>query len=275
MKARGATGGGQDRKGRSTRGDANPVGSGPGPDRVVVDRGGTRPSDSRRTRTATVVGVSDATHLSRTQATYDAVAEVYAERIGGELADKPLDRGLLQAFADLVAEGGGGRVADIGCGPGHVTAHLAGLGMDAFGIDLSPGMLAVARASHPQLRFEQGSMLDLPLADAHLAGIVALYSIIHMPADRLPTVFAEFARVLAPGGHLLLAFQAGDDDHTHLTRAFDQAVDIDAYRWSPEHIAERLVDAGLHVTMQMVRDPGAQESARRAYLMARVPEDAR
>ncbi|MCU1391297.1 MAG: class SAM-dependent methyltransferase [Ilumatobacteraceae bacterium] len=218
--------------------------------------------------------VSDVTHLSRTQATYDAVAEVYAERIGGELENKPLDRGLLLAYAELVNEGGGGPVADIGCGPGHVTAHLAGLGLDAFGIDLSSGMLAVARANHPQLRFEQGSMLALPLADGQLAGIVALYSIIHMPADRLPTAFAEFARVLAPGGHLLLAFQAGDDDHTHLTEAFDHAVDIDAYRWSPERIAARLTDAGLHVSMQMVRDPGPNESARRAYLLARAPETA-
>ena len=55
---------------------------------------------------------------------------------------------------------GGGPVADVGCGPGHVTAHLRDSGLDAFGIDLSPVMIDVARREHPGLRFEVGSMTD-------------------------------------------------------------------------------------------------------------------
>ncbi|MGW4848298.1 class I SAM-dependent methyltransferase [Nocardia brasiliensis] len=59
-----------------------------------------------------------------------------------------------------------GPVADVGCGPGEVTAHLHELGVDAFGIDLSPAMIDVARRDHPGLRFEVGSMteLNLPVA---------------------------------------------------------------------------------------------------------------
>ena len=64
---------------------------------------------------------------------------------GDELAGKPLDRALLAAFVETVS----GPVADLGCGPGHVTAHLHSLGCQAFGIDLSPEMVGVARRAYP------------------------------------------------------------------------------------------------------------------------------
>jgi ubiquinone/menaquinone biosynthesis C-methylase UbiE len=64
-------------------------------------------------------------------------------------------------------------------------------------------MVAPARRSNPGLRFEEGSMTALDLPDGALGGIVAMYSIIHIPRERLPEVFAEFHRVLAPGGHRL------------------------------------------------------------------------
>jgi hypothetical protein len=54
------------------------------------------------------------------------------------------------------------------------------LGLDAFGIDLSPGMIALARRTNPDLRFDVGSMLALDLPSASLGGILAYYSIIHI-----------------------------------------------------------------------------------------------
>ena len=102
--------------------------------------------------------------------------------------------------AELVRAGGNGPVADVGCGPGWVTAILARLGLDAFGVDLSPRTIALARRTHPHLRFEVGSMLALDLADGSLGGLLACYSIIHVPWELRPKLFAEFHRVLAPGG---------------------------------------------------------------------------
>ena len=95
--------------------------------------------------------------------------------------------------------------------PGRITAHLRQLGVDAFGIDLSPGMIEVARRDHPGLRFDLGSMTDLALADASMAGLVAWYSLIHVPDDEISPVFAHFQRVLRPGGPLLLSFHVGDE----------------------------------------------------------------
>jgi ubiquinone/menaquinone biosynthesis C-methylase UbiE len=65
---------------------------------------------------------------------YDEVAETYAERLGDELAGKPLDRALLRAFAEQLAAGAPGVVVDVGCGPGHVTAFLAGCGLAVAGL---------------------------------------------------------------------------------------------------------------------------------------------
>jgi SAM-dependent methyltransferase len=214
--------------------------------------------------------MAEPSFLRDTRASYDSVAADYAERFQGELAGKPLDRALFAVFAELV-QAAAGPVADIGCGPGHVAAYLHDLGLNAFGIDLSPEMIAVARRSYPGLRFDEGSMTALNLPDGHLGGLVAMYSIIHIPPDQLPTVFAEFHRVLASGGYLLLAFQAGDE-RRHVTEAFGRPVRVDAYRLPPDRVAELLTQAGLDLFAQLLREPHEGfETDQRAYLLARKP----
>ena len=187
-----------------------------------------------------------------------------------ELAVKPWDRSVLATFAELVDSDGGGVVADLGCGPGRITAHLSDLGLDVFGVDLSPGMITVARASHPGLRFVVGTITDLPIADASLAGAVAWYSIIHTPPEHLPIVFAEFARVLAPGGRLLMAFQAGDE-RRHLDTAYGHSISLDAWRLSPEKMASLLNEAGLPVDARLVRQPDEREKVPQAFIVAHRP----
>ncbi|WP_416484635.1 class I SAM-dependent methyltransferase [Streptomyces sp. CL12] len=190
--------------------------------------------------------------LTATRDFYDTVAEDYAEHFANPLADKPLERALLAAFAEQV--GPGAAVADLGCGPGAVTGHLAALGVDAFGLDLSAAMLAVARREHPGLRFEQGSMLDLPLPDGGLAGAVSWYSSIHTPDERLPELFAELYRVLAPGGRLLLAFQTGTEPR-RLENPWGHPVTLDFRRRRPEDMVRLLTDAGFTLAFRTVREP--------------------
>jgi SAM-dependent methyltransferase len=215
--------------------------------------------------------MTEPSYQQATRVAYDTVAVDYAELLRTELERKPLDRAMLGTFAELVQASGGGPVADLGCGPGRVTAYLHSLGLSAFGIDLSPGMVAVARQAHPDLRFEEGSMTDLDLADGLLGGVVAWYSIIHTPPERLPVIFAEFHRVLATGGHLLLAFQAGDE-RVHLEKAYGHDLSLDAYRLSPDHIADLLSQAGLVVDARLLREPaGPHEKVRQAYILIRKP----
>lgn len=108
--------------------------------------------------------------LAETRASYDAIAAEHPDWLNSDLDDRPLDRALFAVFAELVRAGGNGPVADVGCGSGRVTILLSRLGLDAFGVDLSPGMVSLARRNYPQLRFEEGSMLELDLPTAGLAG---------------------------------------------------------------------------------------------------------
>jgi SAM-dependent methyltransferase len=211
---------------------------------------------------------TEAGFVTTTRIFYDAVAEDYAEMFAGELTG-PRDGAVLAEFAELVNRGGGGQVADLGCGPGRTTAHLASLGLDVFGLDLSGSMLAIARRENPGLCFQQGSMLELDIPDGTLAGAVSWYSSIHTPVDRLPSLFAEFGRVLAPGGYLLLAFQTGDRPLT-LDRPFGHPVRLDFERRRPEAMAGLLETAGFALRSRTVREANTElgESSAQAFLTA-------
>ncbi|MGW0663556.1 class I SAM-dependent DNA methyltransferase [Streptodolium elevatio] len=205
-------------------------------------------------------------HLDATASAYDAVATLYAELTRGYLDAFPLDRAVLAAFADSVRAGGGSRpVAELGCGPGYLTAHLRGLGLDAFGIDLSPAMIDIARTDYPGLRFETGSMDALGLADGSLAGVVSWYSVIHAPPQELPVYLAEFGRIVAPGGHLLLGFFESEGGPV---TAFDHKVTT-AYRWPIDELARLAGDAGFDEIGRMLREPGDEERFRRGHLLMR------
>ncbi|MCX5255247.1 methyltransferase domain-containing protein [Streptomyces canus] len=212
--------------------------------------------------------MTDTDFVTATRTFYDTVAEDYAEQFRDVLTVSPLDRVLMDGFAELV--GDGGRVADLGCGPGRVTGYLASLGLSVFGLDLSESMLAIARRENPGLRFERGSMLELDLPDGALAGALSWYSSIHTPVDELPRLFAEFHRVLAPGGHLLVAFQAGDEDRHH-DRPWGRPVALTFRRRQPEQIIGLLRAAGFALVSRTVREPGPEEVSQQAFLIARRP----
>ncbi len=215
--------------------------------------------------------------MAATQASYDAVAAAYAEAMSDELRRKPLDRALLTAFAEQVREAaldprGAPRVWDVGCGPGHVTAFLAGLGLRAAGIDLSDGMVTEARKRHPDLEFGTGSMTALPAANASWDGLVSFYSLIHMVDDAdLRVALAEYRRVLADGGLLLLAVHAGEEVR-HSAEWFGAEVDVSFRFFDPAWLSAELERVGFTVESLTRRQPypGAEVATPRAYFLARA-----
>ncbi|MET8355479.1 class I SAM-dependent methyltransferase [Micromonospora sp. NPDC005171] len=188
--------------------------------------------------------------LADTRTSYDTVAVSYAHLVRDLLAEAPHERAALASFAELVAAVGGGPVADVGCGTGRITAHLHTLGVDAFGIDLSPGMIEVARRDHPELRFEIGSMTDLDLADGSVAGLVAWYSLIHIPDDDIDVVFAHFRRVVRPGGPLLLGFHVGDETTLKTEGYGGHPMNVQVHRRQPAQMAGWLREHGFTIDSQ-------------------------
>ena len=200
---------------------------------------------------------------------YDAIAEDYARTYFDELDGKPFDREILDRFAASVK--GRGRVCDLGCGPGQIARYLAQRGVDAFGIDASAGMITVARRLNPTLEFHQGDFFRLDLADGVLAGIAAFYSLIHCTRADLGRAALEAARVLQPGGWLLLAVHAGTGEVTR-DEAYGQRTAFVATLFSEDEVRDALVRAGLRVDELTERPPYDFEyQSRRIYALASKP----
>jgi SAM-dependent methyltransferase len=214
-------------------------------------------------------------HVSTARAVFDASVDGYVRFVGTELTgetESPIDRSLLGAFVELVGANSGAAVADVGCGPGRIAAYLAVRGLDVVGFDVSPGMLAVAKRAHPELRFDLGQLDALPVGAASFAGAVCWYSIIYTPPKQLEAGFAEMARVLGVDGVLLLAFQAGDGEAVHRPDAFETGLPLTSYRHDPDDVARGLAVAGLDVRSTTVRSPEPEyhhETTPQAFVFAR------
>lgn len=214
-------------------------------------------------------------HVAAARAVHDASADRYVEFIGTELSaatEAPVDQSLLLAFVELVVAGTGGRVADVGCGPGRVAAFLARRGLEVIGVDVSQGMLAAARDAHPEIEFEEGQLDDLPFDEGSFGGVVCWYSIIYTPPEHLGDAFAEVERTLCPGGYLLLAFQAGGGESVRRSDAHGTGLALTSYRHNLTDVADGLEQAGLEVRATAVREPEFDhETARQAFVIARRP----
>ncbi|MFC6019702.1 class I SAM-dependent DNA methyltransferase [Plantactinospora solaniradicis] len=193
--------------------------------------------------------------LDDTRTSYDAVAVSYADLLRDALACEPFQRGILALFAELVRAQGNGPVADVGCGPGRITGYLHDAGLDTFGVDLSPAMIDVARRDHPGLRFEVGSMTGLELPDGRLTGLLAWFSLIHVPDDEVPAVLAEFFRVMRPGGALLVGFHAGEGSNLKTEGYGGHPMNVYVHRRSPARVAAWLEAAGFTVEAEMLHRP--------------------
>ena len=182
--------------------------------------------------------------MTVTDEAYSGCAREYTELFGSMSAVHPSDRQIIDSWAATVR----GRVLDAGCGPGHWTHHLTGLGLDARGIDLAPPFIEHAKRTYPGITFDVGNLEAIDETNGSLAGLLAWFSTIHYEPTAIARPIAEFARVLRPGGRLVLGFFSGDS-----LAPFEHAV-ARAYRWPAHDLRELLRSHGFEVLETHIRD---------------------
>ena len=205
-------------------------------------------------------------HQDQTKAAYDDVVDLYASMFDNRLEEQPFTRAMLSTFAELVHKNGNLKVADVGCGPGHITALMCELGLDAFGLDLSPAMIEHAGRSHAGLHFGIGRAEALPIDGDALGGILAHYSMIHTPPKELPALLKEQARVLAPGGLLMASFFATDMPKVI---QFDHKV-ASAYSWPVDQFTDIATGAGFKIVAALTNNPENERGFLDAHIIARL-----
>ncbi|WP_203828151.1 class I SAM-dependent methyltransferase [Actinoplanes palleronii] len=176
---------------------------------------------------------------------HDVLADFYVTYLDGQLDGDPIERSMLDLFAEQVRSSGRLDVADVGCGTGRLLPYLAAKGLTPRGIDLSPGMVEVARRDHPGFDVQVGDLWNLPFTDGELAGVVCWYSLIFLAPDTRAAAFAELARVIRPGGFLVTAFKNGDGSPRRGGRSANLGVEFDTYWLSAAEMQARFTTAGL------------------------------
>jgi uncharacterized protein YceH (UPF0502 family) len=200
---------------------------------------------------------------------YDRVAEAYADQYADELAGKPFDRWLLDRVAEVA---GPGPIADVGCGPGHTTFHLADMGTAVTGFDVAPAMVEAARRRFPDVDFQVGDLRNLlrPPAAAAWQGIVAWYALVHLAGSELPAALASLTRVLAPGGWLALAVHIGEAVWP-VTELCGTPVELEFVMHDRDEVLAAVTAAGLVDVEWYLRAPypGVEAATERLYVLAR------
>jgi SAM-dependent methyltransferase len=197
---------------------------------------------------------------SDVEASYSRRAAEYTEKLGAMTSVHSSDAHLVTTWATQID----GPLLDAGCGPGQWTGHLAAHGCDARGIDQVKGFIDHARSTYPRVPFDVGDIDALPYAADSIGGILAWYSLIHHEPGTIESPLAEFARVLRPGGELLLGFFVGS-----AVEPFDHAV-VTAYRWSSEALTSELGAVGFEVIETHTRAGSRPKPRPHGAILARL-----
>lgn len=135
--------------------------------------------------------------------TYNKFASQFAQHL-----EKKRDENELNTFLELVTKGG--NILDAGCGTARDSAYFISKGYIAMGIDLSEGLLAEAKALHPEVPTQLMSLTEITFPDHVFDGIWCKAALLHIDRSDIPKVLNTFFRILKPGGLLFIQTKEGE-----------------------------------------------------------------
>lgn len=170
---------------------------------------------------------------------YDDIAREYAEEFFYDTSDDQYIDCFLQSLE-------GTKILDVGCGNGRDCKYISQKGFDINGIDLSVGMLEIAKERVPEGKFEVMDITNITYPDNSYDGIISNCSLFHVPSEELPKTLESFARILKPNGKLLLILQEGLGE-TMVEEPYRKGVHIYMNYFSLEQIQNLLREYGFEV----------------------------
>jgi ubiquinone/menaquinone biosynthesis C-methylase UbiE len=204
------------------------------------------------------------------RAAYDLTAEGYAEAFANDLLRLPVDRAVLDSVAERLD--GESPVLDLGCGPGQVGQYLMDHGLRVVGLDLALQMLRVARRRTGNRSLAVGDMRSAPLGSESIAGVVAFYSIHHLPRSELGIALAEVRRILKPNGLFVVATHLGESEVYSSEFLGHQIETVGGTLYRNDELVDELQSQSFVVEDVRSRDPLPNEhQSKRIYLTCRLP----
>ncbi|MCH8987039.1 class I SAM-dependent methyltransferase [Patescibacteria group bacterium] len=168
-----------------------------------------------------------------TQKTYNQIAEKWA----AEHNDVDYFRKEFGKFSQLLSKG---KILDVGCGWGRDCSLFKSTDYEYTGVDYSKGLLEIARANFPQVKFVEGNILDLPFKENEFDGFWAAASLLHIPKAKIQEALKELKRITKSGGVGFIALKKGQGEEMSKDERFF------AY-WQYDEFESVLLKAGFEV----------------------------
>jgi ubiquinone/menaquinone biosynthesis C-methylase UbiE len=191
--------------------------------------------------------------IEQTKNHYDKVTQKYVELVKDEVKNKGYDRKLLDDFAISLPQNA--FICDVGCGAaGHIGRYLFDKGFKVHGIDISEKSIETAKTLNPEMKFSVMDMCNLQFPDESIDGMVAFYSIIHIPKEYIKFAFKEFNRVLKKEGIILLAVHKGDSEEV-VKEALGEKTNLFLSKFNEMEIIEYMTKSGFGFKFIETRQP--------------------
>ena len=183
--------------------------------------------------------------------TYDSISAAYAETFS-----EPSNH--INDFLRLIPKEG--KVLDAGCGPGVDSVYMSAKGFRVIGVDLSSQMLELAKEKSHDAEFQLADIREISFDDETLDGVLASYSLIHLPKKDVPKTIDNFFRMLKPGGAICIGIQEGKSAEVFLPEPLKPEEKMFLNVMSAKELKELVKNGGFEITSEFTRPASETEA---------------